>query len=76
VAHRDFAPGEAQFEFHLGWQKQTLEIGGFAAINYGTASPASALPRVKVDLSYAGREPTQPGARRRRSGSTATVRGI
>ncbi|CAN5527432.1 endo-1,4-beta-xylanase [soil metagenome] len=53
-AHRDFKPGEAHICFRLGYERQSIEIGGVELTNYGTSVKIENLPRTRV--SYTGRE--------------------
>ena len=49
--------GEAIFSLLLGHMQQTVEIGGLALINYGTAYTLNQLPTSAWNLDYVGREP-------------------
>ncbi|HEY7089536.1 MAG TPA: endo-1,4-beta-xylanase [Tepidisphaeraceae bacterium] len=49
-----FAAGEAQFCFRLGFDRQTIDIGGVEILNYGKAVSVDDLPRTRV--TYSGRE--------------------
>jgi GH35 family endo-1,4-beta-xylanase len=51
---QDFKAGEAQICFRLGYERQTLELGGLELINYGPNIKLESLPRTRV--SYTGRE--------------------
>jgi endo-1,4-beta-xylanase len=58
VADADYAPGQAAAALHLGIGVQTLEVGDFRLVNYGTTVKLADLPRTK--FSYAGRAPDAP----------------
>ena len=49
-----FQPGEAHICFRLGYERQSLEIGGIELTNYGPNVKIERLPRTRV--SYTGRE--------------------
>ncbi|MEQ9454717.1 MAG: endo-1,4-beta-xylanase [Phycisphaeraceae bacterium] len=53
-AHEDFAAGEATAVLHLGFDTQTIEVGGIELYNYRNSVELETLPT--VDLSYPGRE--------------------
>lgn len=53
-AHRDFKPGEAHICFRVGYERQSLEIGGVELTNYGPSVKIESLPRTRI--SYTGRE--------------------
>ena len=55
VARRDYAPGEARLCLRLGYDRQTVEIGGVELINYGKSRSIDDLPRTRI--TYAGRDP-------------------
>ncbi len=55
TAAERYAAGEAQVLFRLGYQPQTLEIGGLSVLNYGKQISVQDLPR--TSLTYTGREP-------------------
>lgn len=57
-ADRDFKAGEAQICFRGGFDRQTIEIGGFELIDYGPDGDLDALPRTHV--TYAGRAADAP----------------
>ena len=46
--------------FHLGFQAQTIEIGGFTALNYSRTVAKSALPEQINNQFYEGWEPDAP----------------
>ncbi|CAA9246997.1 MAG: hypothetical protein AVDCRST_MAG56-1765 [uncultured Cytophagales bacterium] len=48
--------GQAWAEFFVGHQRQKLEIGGVALINYRQSVSLSQLPKTELNLNYAGRE--------------------
>lgn len=50
--------GEAQMIFRLGFEPQTIEIGGVTVENFGKKLALSALPVTKI--TYAGMEPDAP----------------
>jgi GH35 family endo-1,4-beta-xylanase len=52
-APRDFPAGEARVCLRVGYDRQTIEIGGIQVINYGKTVKLEDLPRTGV--SYAGR---------------------
>ncbi|MEL6135717.1 MAG: hypothetical protein AAFR59_20350, partial [Bacteroidota bacterium] len=46
--------------FHLGHQAQTIEIGGFTALNFGNSYPLEAFPSEVNNRFYDGWEPDAP----------------
>jgi GH35 family endo-1,4-beta-xylanase len=58
VAKRDYAAGEAQVNLRLGYDRQTIEIGGLELINYANSVKLEDLPRTKI--TYTGREEGAP----------------
>lgn len=50
--------GQHEVAIHIGYQAQTLEIGGVELINYRDTRSLSDLPRTKLD--WAGSEPDAP----------------
>ncbi|MDQ3815273.1 MAG: endo-1,4-beta-xylanase [Armatimonadota bacterium] len=57
-ANQDFAPGEAEMQLHFGYYPQTVEIGGFTAINFGSAVAPDDTPRERLSIvDYEGRAP-------------------
>jgi GH35 family endo-1,4-beta-xylanase len=54
----DFAAGGAGINFQLGFQPQTIEIGGVEVVNYGRNARLADLPRATVH--YRGREADAP----------------
>lgn len=58
VKGADFAPGEAQICFRLGYRAQTIQIGGVRILNYGKNYDISTLPATRID--YEGRDPKAP----------------
>jgi len=50
-----YGPNEAQICFRLGYQGQTIQIGGIRFANYGPEQNIASLPATRLD--YAGREP-------------------
>jgi GH35 family endo-1,4-beta-xylanase len=60
-ANRDFAPGEAEMQLHFGYYPQTVEVGGFTAINFGPGVAPEDTPLQKVVLvDYEGRAADAP----------------
>lgn len=57
-AERSYAPGEAQVIFRLGYQPETILIGGVTVENFGKQLVLADLPTTK--LSYPGMEPDAP----------------
>jgi GH35 family endo-1,4-beta-xylanase len=57
-ASQSYAPGEAQMLFRLGYEPQTIEIGGLSVENFAQQVTLTDLPSTK--LSYAGREGDAP----------------
>jgi GH35 family endo-1,4-beta-xylanase len=55
VAAMDYPPGEAKLNFRLGFQPETIDIGGLRVENFGRALALSALPVTR--LGYHGMEP-------------------
>ena len=53
-ATRHFAPGEARVCFRLGFDRQTVDIGGIDVRNYGGDARLSDFPTTVI--TYAGRE--------------------
>src|SRR5208283_5084210 len=47
--------------FHLGFQPQTVEIGGISLLNFGKNVSLTAMPATR--LTYRGRSRTRPGAK-------------
>ena len=60
AASQDFTSQGISFGFHLGFQPQTLEIGGFTAINFGKNVELAALPNEINNDKYEGYEPDAP----------------
>ena len=58
TAPRDFAAGDVALALHLGYQAQTLELGGLMILNLGQNVDASKLPYTRQ--TYAGREKDAP----------------
>lgn len=58
VAAGDYAPGQANMIFRLGYQPQTIEIAGFTLSNYAKTVKLADLPRTKYH--YAGQELDAP----------------
>ena len=54
VAQRDYADGEARISFWVGYDRQSIEVGGVEVINFESKLTRDDLPATKV--SYAGRE--------------------
>ncbi len=54
TAVEDEAADGSQFNFHLGFNPQTIEIGGVTLINYGKSRNVKDFPTTQ--LTYAGRE--------------------
>jgi endo-1,4-beta-xylanase len=57
-ATQDYAPGEAQIIFRLGYEPQVIEIGGVTVENFEKKLLLSQLPTTKV--TYVGMEPDAP----------------
>lgn len=57
-AEEDYAAGEAQMIFRLGYDRQTLEIGGVSVENFGKQLVMADLPT--TSLGYPGMEPDAP----------------
>lgn len=53
-----YAPGGAQLCFRLGYGPQTLQIGGFRAVDYGPGYDIDSLPKTRFD--YPGRASDAP----------------
>jgi GH35 family endo-1,4-beta-xylanase len=53
-ARRDFAADETQICLRLGYDRQTIEIGGIEVLNFGASAKLEDLPRTKI--TYIGRE--------------------
>lgn len=58
TAEEDYAAGEAQMIFRLGYDKQTIEIGGVSVENFGKQLALADLPT--TSLGYPGMEPEAP----------------
>lgn len=58
VADRDAAPGEIQLTLRLGYNPQSLELGGLALLNHGPGVPVASLPR--TNTAYEGSAPDHP----------------
>lgn len=58
VAAQAYAAGESQLIFRLGYEPQTIEIGGVTVENFGKKLALEALPTTKI--TYAGMEPEAP----------------
>nr|MCU0791379.1 endo-1,4-beta-xylanase [Opitutaceae bacterium] len=58
VADRDAQTGELQLTLRLGYNPQSLEIGGLALLNHGSDVAPESLPR--TDTSYEGSAPDHP----------------
>ncbi|HYX36568.1 MAG TPA: endo-1,4-beta-xylanase [Oligoflexus sp.] len=56
---QDIPAGDAKFVVELGVAKQTLQIGGVTALNYGKSYTMSSLP-VQSNDDYVGREANAP----------------
>lgn len=57
-AERSYAPGEAQLLFRLGYEPQTILVGGVTVENFGSQLTLADLPT--TPLSYPGMEPDAP----------------
>jgi hypothetical protein len=57
-AAQSYASGEAQVIFRLGYEPQSIEIGGVRLENFGKKLALSALPTTKT--TYPGMEPDAP----------------
>jgi GH35 family endo-1,4-beta-xylanase len=55
VAEASYGSGEAQVIFRLGYDVQTVEIGGLSVENFGTSVSLASLPTTKLE--YPGMEP-------------------
>jgi len=55
TALADYAPGEAQLNFRLGYPAQTVQIADAKLVDYGPGVAVKDLPATKV--TYAGHEP-------------------
>jgi GH35 family endo-1,4-beta-xylanase len=58
ICRHDLAAGGAQIALRAGFRPQTIEIGGFEILNYGTSHKLTDLPRTRAD--YPGREADAP----------------
>lgn len=58
VSRADYAPGQAQINFPVGFNPQTIEIADLSLVNYGKAVKLQDLPHTR--LGYAGQEPNAP----------------
>jgi len=58
TAPMNFPAGEAGISFWVGYDRQTIEIGGMEVINYQSNVKIEDLPQTKV--TYVGREPDAP----------------
>ncbi len=50
-----YNPGAAALAFQLGFDPQTLQIGGLSLLDFGTSLPPSSLAHVAAHASYVGR---------------------
>ena len=57
-AERSYAPGEAQLIFRLGYEPETIQIGGVTVENFGKQLVLADLPQTKI--SYPGIEAEAP----------------
>jgi endo-1,4-beta-xylanase len=57
-AQQAYAPGESQLIFRLGYEPQTILIGGVTVENFGTQLALADLPTTKI--TYPGMEPDAP----------------
>jgi endo-1,4-beta-xylanase len=57
-AERSYAAGEARVIFRLGYEPETIQIGGLSVENFGKQLALSALPTTKI--TYPGMEPDAP----------------
>jgi hypothetical protein len=58
IAEKDLGPGDdLKLMFTFGQASQAAEIGGIAAMNFGSGVDKKALPHADLPLNYAGREP-------------------
>jgi GH35 family endo-1,4-beta-xylanase len=55
-AEQTYPPGGLTFGIHLAWQEQTIEVGGVAVLNYGTAIGIEELPNQVNNEQYGGWE--------------------
>jgi endo-1,4-beta-xylanase len=58
VAAQAYGPGEAQVIFRLGYEPQTIDIGGVTVENFGKKLALEALP--KTQITYGGMESDAP----------------
>ena len=56
----NFANNSLSFGLHLGFKAQTIEVGGFTAINYGSSAQLSDLPEIINNEFYGGYESNAP----------------
>jgi len=59
-ASKTFNPGSITFGFHLAHQEQTIEIGGYTAINFGNNVALEDLPEAINNDQYDGFEADAP----------------
>ncbi|MEZ4931099.1 MAG: endo-1,4-beta-xylanase [Saprospiraceae bacterium] len=59
-ANQTYAPGGLTVGLHLAWKPQTVEVGGLAVLNYGTAISINDLPNQTNNDQYGGWEPDAP----------------
>jgi len=57
---KTYNPGSITFGFHLAHQVQTIEIGGYTAINFGSDVDLAALPEAINNNQYDGFEADAP----------------
>ena len=55
-----YPPGRMNIGLHLGFQEQTVEVGGFTLLNYGQAVSLDQLPNDLDAEEYGGFEPDAP----------------
>ncbi len=58
VAAQTYAPGESQLIFRLGYEPQTIDIGGVSVENFGKKLALESLPTTKI--TYGGMESDAP----------------
>lgn len=60
-AARDFPREESQICFRVGFDRQTIELGGIEIVNFGAGAKLEELPRTRI--SYIGRSAEAPWRR-------------
>ena len=59
-ANRNYSAAGLTIGLHLAWKPQTVEIGGLAVLDYGTALTVDELPNQTHNDQYGGWEPDAP----------------